>query len=213
MADLRCPMCSKPNPEGAEECAFCGARLKPVLAGSPPPPADQGLPPMPDWLSRLRAPEDEPPAPEQPSAAEGEGDWLARLRSTDPQWSSSEWGQEAAAPSAASASSAPEEPARPSARAEEGPDWLTRLREALIRGNRTAGRRSPFLAGRSRTTRADCGPGSSRARSRAAMSRTGSLASAPSAKRREATSRLKRTPRTCCFPTSSISRRPAGTAG
>jgi len=130
VADLRCPMCSKPYPEGAEECAFCGARLKPVLAGSPPAPADQGLPPMPDWLSRLRAPEDEPPAPEQPPAAEGEGDWLARLRSTDPQWSSSEWGQEEAAPSAASASSAPEEPARSSARAEEGPDWLTRLREA-----------------------------------------------------------------------------------
>ena len=122
-------MCSKPSPEGAEDCAFCGARLKPVLAGSPPGPADQSLPPMPDWLSRVRAPEDKSPAPEEP-AAEGEGDWLARLRSTDPQWSSREWDQGEAASSAASAPSGPEEPSRSSARAEEGPDWLTRLREA-----------------------------------------------------------------------------------
>lgn len=31
MADVRCPMCGKPNPEVLEECQFCGARLKPVL--------------------------------------------------------------------------------------------------------------------------------------------------------------------------------------
>ena len=32
MADVRCPMCGKPNPEELEECQFCGARLKPVIA-------------------------------------------------------------------------------------------------------------------------------------------------------------------------------------
>ena len=32
MADVRCPMCGKPNPEELEECQFCRARLKPVIA-------------------------------------------------------------------------------------------------------------------------------------------------------------------------------------
>ena len=121
MADIRCPMCSKPNPAEAEDCGFCGARLKPVLAGGgAAPPDPQGLPPMPDWLSRLRSPDD--PAPEATPAGtgEGEGDWLARLRATDPQWSSSEGGEGEAG-----------SPAAPSARpAGEGPDWLSRLREA-----------------------------------------------------------------------------------
>jgi hypothetical protein len=35
MADIRCPMCGKPNPDDLEKCAFCGARLKPLLAPSP----------------------------------------------------------------------------------------------------------------------------------------------------------------------------------
>ena len=34
MADVRCPMCGKPNPEDLEECQFCGARLKPVIGSS-----------------------------------------------------------------------------------------------------------------------------------------------------------------------------------
>jgi len=114
-------MCSKPNPAEAEECGFCRARLKPVLPGGGATPAgDQGLPPMPDWLSRLRSPDD--PAPEATPAetGEGEGDWLARLRASDPQWSSSEGSDGGAGSTAAP-------PARP---AGEGPDWLSRLREA-----------------------------------------------------------------------------------
>ena len=39
MADVRCPMCGKPNPEQLEECEFCGARLKPVVV----PPSDDSL--------------------------------------------------------------------------------------------------------------------------------------------------------------------------
>jgi hypothetical protein len=84
-------MCSKLNPEGADECGFCGARLTPVRLGGAAPPPEQALPPMPDWLSKLRAPEDESPAAEQPAGEEDSGDWLARLRSTDPDWSKSDW--------------------------------------------------------------------------------------------------------------------------
>ncbi len=35
MAELRCPMCAKPNPEELDVCKFCGARLKPLVALSP----------------------------------------------------------------------------------------------------------------------------------------------------------------------------------
>jgi hypothetical protein len=35
MADVRCQMCGKPNPPELEECQFCGARIKPVLASTP----------------------------------------------------------------------------------------------------------------------------------------------------------------------------------
>lgn len=35
MADVNCPMCSKVNPADLDECRFCGARLKPLLAPSP----------------------------------------------------------------------------------------------------------------------------------------------------------------------------------
>lgn len=114
-------MCSKPNPAEAEECGFCRARLKPVLpGGGATPSGDQGLPPMPDWLSRLRSPDDPAPEAAAEETGEGDGDWLARLRATDPQWSSSE-----ASDGGAGSTAAP--PAKP---AGEGPDWLSRLREA-----------------------------------------------------------------------------------
>jgi hypothetical protein len=35
MDAVRCPMCSEPNPPEQENCKFCGARLKPLLAGTP----------------------------------------------------------------------------------------------------------------------------------------------------------------------------------
>ncbi|MDO9348692.1 MAG: hypothetical protein Q7T47_05350 [Anaerolineales bacterium] len=35
MAEIRCPMCAKPNPEELEACNFCGARLKPLVSASP----------------------------------------------------------------------------------------------------------------------------------------------------------------------------------
>ena len=63
MAEIKCPMCSKPNPEDLEVCQFCEARLKPVtdeLARSQPPihPGDEPIdvptgelePVLPQWL-------------------------------------------------------------------------------------------------------------------------------------------------------------------
>ncbi len=35
MADVRCPMCGKPNPEELELCQFCQARIKPLEGRSP----------------------------------------------------------------------------------------------------------------------------------------------------------------------------------
>lgn len=124
-------MCSKLNPEGAEECAFCGARLTPVHLGDATPPPEQALPPMPDWLSRMRAPEDEPPAGEQPAGEADDGDWLARLRSTDPDWSTGRSEAEQAGTAATEPLGEPKPAARrPAAGAGESPDWLGRLREA-----------------------------------------------------------------------------------
>ena len=40
MAEIKCPMCSKPNPEELDVCQFCEARLKPLtdeLSHSQPP--------------------------------------------------------------------------------------------------------------------------------------------------------------------------------
>ena len=35
MADVHCPMCGKLNPPELDECQFCGARIKPLLASTP----------------------------------------------------------------------------------------------------------------------------------------------------------------------------------
>ncbi len=34
MAEIRCPMCGRPNPDTLDECQFCGARLTPLIAGA-----------------------------------------------------------------------------------------------------------------------------------------------------------------------------------
>ncbi|HNB53994.1 MAG TPA: hypothetical protein PK530_18750, partial [Anaerolineales bacterium] len=36
MADIRCQMCGKQNPDNLQECKFCGARLKPLIASPGP---------------------------------------------------------------------------------------------------------------------------------------------------------------------------------
>ena len=67
-------MCGKPNPEDLEECQHCGARLKPLLASSPP---EESRPPTPPSPPDPVEPA-EPAAPSEP-VQEG-GDWLDDLR-------------------------------------------------------------------------------------------------------------------------------------
>ncbi len=99
MAEIRCPMCSKPNPEDADTCSFCGARLKPLVADSPEEPSPVGSPqeegqgePVPDWLARVRSKaeadrgedDEETDVPESADDESGSPDWLGRLRQAEP---------------------------------------------------------------------------------------------------------------------------------
>jgi len=67
MAEIKCPMCGKPNPEELDVCQYCEARLKPLtdeLARSQPPihpgenPTEQDTselePILPQWLREIR---------------------------------------------------------------------------------------------------------------------------------------------------------------
>lgn len=110
MAEIRCPMCGRANPEDLDECQHCGARLKPLVAGQGDQPAsagggetpedqDQSGGQVPDWLARIRerASEEldqpaagrfsEPTPDEEPGAEGGSGspDWLSRLRQVEPE--------------------------------------------------------------------------------------------------------------------------------
>lgn len=82
MADIRCPMCSKPNPEDAEVCQYCQARLKPLVVSSASGPGGS-IPPkkppvspakaehdsaLPDWLDRIRSEDENVTEPEEAEA-------------------------------------------------------------------------------------------------------------------------------------------------
>jgi hypothetical protein len=41
MADVLCPACGRPNPEGSEECRFCGARIPPPAGSQPIKPGEE----------------------------------------------------------------------------------------------------------------------------------------------------------------------------
>ncbi|MBN1449483.1 MAG: hypothetical protein JW963_00560 [Anaerolineales bacterium] len=101
MAEIKCPMCSKPNPAELDVCQFCEARLKPLtdeLSRSQPPirpgeePTDKDTselePVLPQWLREVRqqardSVEDEPEqAPtEEEASPEESADLLAGLQS------------------------------------------------------------------------------------------------------------------------------------
>lgn len=166
MADLRCPMCSRANPEDLEECQYCGARLKPLVAGSQPEPGPQvpddstfskqaeSEDQIPDWLARIRAraseeEENEPLPFGEPDEADeeepgpgGSPGWLSRLREVEP--------EEVGPPSgevpdwALQETDEPQE-GEPEDRASEGAGsgWLSRLRpqedESLEEEESTAG--------------------------------------------------------------------------
>jgi hypothetical protein len=78
MADVKCPMCGKPNPADAEVCEYCQARLKPLII------SNLGNSDPADLLAGLRTPgETNPVEPETPEPAASEDDstdWLARIR-------------------------------------------------------------------------------------------------------------------------------------
>ena len=92
MADVRCPMCGKPNPEERDTCQFCDARLKPLIINQPESesvarPGDQQAPQkaddlqgdMPDWLTSMQSSQ----GSEAPQGASGGDvpDWLSDMRS------------------------------------------------------------------------------------------------------------------------------------
>jgi hypothetical protein len=83
MADIRCPMCGKPNPDNLEVCQFCEARLKPLIPTSVPvdePPSNEKKGGLPEWSSsgwdEVDESEDAPSLEDKNNAQE----WLNRIR-------------------------------------------------------------------------------------------------------------------------------------
>jgi hypothetical protein len=111
MTEIRCPMCSKSNPEDVEVCNFCGARMKPLIVDSTSPEAPT------DWGDDLRGEQDE--------VSDEAEDWLARVREdvdrTD--HAPAEQPEVSAEPI-----DAPEISAEPG----DDPDWLGRLRHVEV---------------------------------------------------------------------------------
>ena len=115
MADLRCPMCGKPNSDKLETCAFCGARLKPLLASSPDNrqpihPSEEPVKQKTSEMKRGNAPFGEPESIEAGDAPTRKN--TAELESALPSWLRDLRGQDSQTP--------PAQPAKPFA--DEG--WL-----------------------------------------------------------------------------------------
>ena len=80
MAEQRCPMCGKPNPEELEICQYCQARLKPLTAplGEPIRPGDEPVKKstseleraLPEWLRKARHPASDTTADQPPETGE-----------------------------------------------------------------------------------------------------------------------------------------------
>jgi len=126
MADIRCPMCGKSNPDHLEICQFCEARLTPLA----PPKSSEGATPqkndsadLPEWLSLdwdANQDSEESPSSEDESDAQ---EWLDRIRvdseteETDAQTGFGDDQPMVGGPVSESAS--------PS---EDGAEWLNRIR-------------------------------------------------------------------------------------
>jgi len=101
MADIRCPMCGRPNPANQEVCQFCQARLKPLVispssgeekpgksSGGPAPIQPEEPDSIPDWLRDLRQKDDveaEPASQPQESTDDSLPAWLMKTRKIPPQ--------------------------------------------------------------------------------------------------------------------------------
>ena len=81
MAENRCPMCGKSNPEEAQRCVFCQAQLKPLAGGEEPqqPSFSFSSSDESEWLKSLRHAVGEEPSFSEETGQE-EPDWLARIR-------------------------------------------------------------------------------------------------------------------------------------
>ena len=146
MPEVRCPMCSAPNPETADVCGECGARLKPLVAGGdlglpheeagapgPPPGVEDGEE---DWLARIRSQALTSGGEEPTEEESGESpapDWLGRLREADsgyeegpPEGVLPEWMDEFIAAGDESEAAAAEDEGLE--QAEQVPEWLARIR-------------------------------------------------------------------------------------
>jgi hypothetical protein len=119
MADIRCPICDRPNDANDERCWYCQAELHPNK------PSTNNENVQEDWLSSLRDPPAVSPAdaaPDTPEPAPDSGqsevpEWLARIRSRE------QAEHEDADPSATEDSvPTPVQPA-----GSEFPDWLTSI--------------------------------------------------------------------------------------
>lgn len=137
MADIRCPMCGKPNPSDSDTCQYCQARLKPLIAGSPSEPLSPPSPPPAssagDWLSDLRSNEPAEAGFEESDSASASsdfGDWFSRLEQP-----AAEPGKPAQKPLPPEEEALPdwqrslqETPAPPAGKEEE-PDWMQKFHD------------------------------------------------------------------------------------
>lgn len=80
MAEIRCPMCGKPNPEEAQRCVFCRAQLRPLMADGQTQQPTSSSSGESDWLKGLRHATGEEPLPSGEEDRGEEPDWLARIR-------------------------------------------------------------------------------------------------------------------------------------
>ncbi|MEK7323961.1 MAG: hypothetical protein AAB217_01740, partial [Chloroflexota bacterium] len=125
MADLRCPMCGKANPDSLEECQFCGARLRPLVL-----PQTSNLQLPPDWDKPK--PAATPPA--EPAKPKPDSDWLHQLRGDAPSSASAQPFKETASlPDWLGATDDSSQQAAPGV-----DDWLSRLRDHDAAGSQQA---------------------------------------------------------------------------
>ena len=98
MAEIRCPMCGKPNPDHLDTCQFCQARLKPLIISDKPEGSSASQnqsktgSDLPDWFdfesSDFTEGEDSSPFEENAE------DWLFRLAGDEPEESGRSGGED-----------------------------------------------------------------------------------------------------------------------